>query len=241
MRAVLSPQRADLWLADPDAVSPEREERLLRLLTPEETGRWERFAVPSPKRQHLVARALLRLTLSRYADVAPERWRFVANEHGRPRLDGPEAALGLQFNLSHTDGLVALVVAAQSEIGVDVEDLGRRADMDRLAPAVFAPEEAAAFAAGPAELRRETFFALWTLKEAYVKARGRGIAMGLKTFAFQLDGPSPAVTFGPSCADDPARWRFWRLRPTPRHALALAASAEVAEVRAHWTTFDDAP
>jgi 4'-phosphopantetheinyl transferase len=70
------------------------------------------------------------------------------------------------------------------------------------------------------DAQRTTFFRLWTLKEAFIKATGEGLSRPLDSFSFALDPVS--ITFDPADADDPTRWQFVEQRPTPRHLLALA-------------------
>ncbi|MFD1330382.1 4'-phosphopantetheinyl transferase family protein [Methylopila musalis] len=237
--AALADDRIDLWLAVPSAPGSE-DEADLHLLSDDERERWRRFVAPGARAQFLAARLLLRRTLSRYHAAPPEAWRFAAGAHGRPHVAEPVGA-GLEFNLSHTDGLVALAVSREREVGVDVENVSRVLDTEALAPAVFAPPEAAAFAATAPADRLETFFALWTLKEAYAKARGLGLSLPLDSFAFDLAGAAPALHVTDRCPDDPARWRFWRLRPTPSHALALAAPARMRPPRLIWSDERTAP
>lgn len=223
-RLTLPPGRIDVWLARPDDLDAAQERSCLALLSEEERGRCDRFVASGARLQYLAAHALLRLTLSRYAAVRPEDWTFGANAFGRPHVE-TTAGLGLHFNLSHTDGLVAVAVAADPLIGVDVESMRRAKDLEGLARSVFSGHELAAFSAGPDEAeRRDLFFALWTLKEAYIKARGLGFSLDLDSFAFDVSGPAPSIRFSERCPDDPARWRFWRFRPTPDHFLAIAGS-----------------
>lgn len=193
------------------------------LLSPDEAARGERYLLPKSRLEHLVARALVRTTLSRYADVAPRDWFFRQNQHGRPDVDGPAGAPPLRFNLSHTDGLVACAVVLERELGVDVEDAGRKRSTVEIADRFFAPSEVAALHALPEALQRERFFAYWTLKEAYIKARGMGLAIPLRHFAFELDrGPEVRIGFEPELEDDPETWQFQRARPTERHHAAIA-------------------
>ncbi len=76
----------------------------------------------------------------------------------------------------------------------------------------------------------DTFLSFWTLKEAYVKAIGKGLAQRLASFAFTLE--PLGIGFEEEGADDPARWLFRQFRPTPRHLMALALrTADPAQVR----------
>ena len=107
------------------------------------------------------------------------------NVHGRPEiLDRPAGVPDLRFNLSHTDGLIACAVTIGREVGVDVEHVGRRLTHD-IAGRFFAPREVADLKSLPVAEQPRVFFDYWTLKEAYIKARGFGLALPLGDFAFR--------------------------------------------------------
>src|SRR5262249_31588197 len=195
---------------------------------PDEAARLERFMLAKDRHQGLIARALVRTTLSRYADVRPADWQFTTNRYGRPEIAGP-VDTAFRFNLSHTRGLVACAVAREREVGVDVENVERPGEFVHLAQRFFAPSEAAHVASLPAEQQREVFFDYWTLKESYIKARGMGLALPLADFAFRLDAPV-TITFTGSITDDPASWHFSRLRLSDQHKLALAVRCASEEL-----------
>lgn len=211
------------------------------LLDASERERRARFKAEGAALQHLVGRALVRCSLSRYADVPPTAWRFEPNRYGCPAVAAP-AGTDLVFNLSHTDGLVACAVTRGLAVGVDVERVERRVEVEKLARYSFAPSEAQTLLAAPEEARRELFFAYWTLKEAYIKARGMGLALPLDGFAFDIAGPQPTVAFADTCPDDPQAWLFRRGRPTPEHRLALAVAhgGHDVEIACRWTVPLDA-
>jgi 4'-phosphopantetheinyl transferase len=198
------------------------------LMSPEEAKRHERFMQAKDRHQHLIARALVRTTLSRYAEAPPEAWTFTANRYGRPEIAGP-IRTPLRFNLSHTRGLVVCALAWDREVGVDVENVTRPGDYVHLAQRFFAPSEAAHVASLPAERQRDVFFDYWTLKESYIKARGMGLALPLGDFAFRLDEPV-TITFSGSIVDDPASWTFRRSRLGDQHAIALAVRSGTDEM-----------
>jgi 4'-phosphopantetheinyl transferase len=193
------------------------------LLSPEEHARMARFVFDRDRRVFLLTRALVRTTLSRYAPVAPADWQFIANVHGRPELlDRPSGVPDLRFNISHTDGLIACAVTIGREVGVDVEHINRHLTHD-VAGRYFAPGEVTDLKRLPPEEQQRVFFDYWTLKEAYIKARGFGLALPLGDFAFKLNPPrAPEITFEPSLEDDPATWQFLQEWPTPQHRLGLA-------------------
>ena len=192
--------------------------RYLAALTEEERGRHARMR-PDPRGdEFLVGRALARKALARHVPAAV----FTAGAHGRLEA----AANGVSFNLSHAEGLVVCAVA-DSVVGVDVE----KVDESRTEPAIwenyFAPPEVAALAALPEAQRCERFFRYWTLKEAYIKARGLGLSLPVREFWFELPAGAPIrIAFAPSLADDPGRWQFAQQPLGPDHLLAVALMAE---------------
>lgn len=200
-----------------------KRERYLQLLSPDEHERMARFVFERDRLRFLLTRALVRTTLSRYAPVAPADWHFIANAHGRPEIvDRPAGVPDLRFNLSHTDGLIACAVTIGREVGIDVEHVGRRLTQD-VAARFFAPAEVAHLQSLPADQQEREFFDYWTMKEAYIKARGFGLALPLGDFAFHFapDQP-PTITIEPSLQDDPATWQFQQDWPTPIHRQGLA-------------------
>jgi hypothetical protein len=78
----------------------------------------------------LLSHALLRVALSRYADVPPASWIIAIDRYGRPELAGPGSAHGLRFNLSHAKGLATVAVVASREVGIDVENVTREFSLE---------------------------------------------------------------------------------------------------------------
>jgi 4'-phosphopantetheinyl transferase len=217
--------RVDVWLASLQGVSRDLERRYLRLLSDAERARWQRFAAQDAQLQYLVSRALVRATLSRYANVLEHAWRFETNRYGRPHVSWPQQSREIQFNLSTTTGLVVCAVTTDCDVGIDVENIARILDTDTLAPTVFAAAELADFRRHSPGDRRDRFFAYWTLKEAYIKARGMGLSIPLDAFWFDLGDPSPLLHVTDRCRDDPERWNFRQYAPTAEHRMAVAVAA----------------
>jgi 4'-phosphopantetheinyl transferase len=193
------------------------------ILSSDERERCSRLRLERARHEYLVAHALLRTSLSRYAGISPDEWRFERNRHGRPEIGGPPTAPALRFNLSHTDGLVVCAVARRGAVGIDVEDRFRPMRILQVARRFFAPPEVEALEALPEAEQRPAFFTFWTLKEAYVKAVGVGLSVGLNSFWFHLDDAgTPFISFADPAADR-RRWSFSIFRPTERHVVALAA------------------
>ncbi|MGE3886335.1 MAG: 4'-phosphopantetheinyl transferase superfamily protein [Vicinamibacterales bacterium] len=199
-----------------------RLDRYRALLGPAERERESRFHFDADRERFVIGRALARIQLSRYLGGDPRRWAFVTNAHGRPELVAREGVSTFGFNVSHTRGLVAFAMARTRDVGVDVECIDRALTHD-VADRFFAPAEVAALRALPERDQARVFFDYWTLKEAYIKARGMGLALPLRRFAFRLASPGPpSIAFDPEIDDDAQTWQFAQAWPTGRHRLAVA-------------------
>lgn len=233
------PELVWVWLVDPDACGEGEVAACEALLDDAERARAARLRAASARRSYVVAHALARRSLSRFARVAPRDWRFAIRPGGRPEVGGPEAGAGLRFSLSHTEGLAACAVARGVDVGVDVEAGARLARPLALAERFFAPEEAASLRALPECARREGFLTLWAAKEAVLKARGVGLAGGLAEVRIDLAGAAPALLASGAEDDAGSSWQLVVRRPTARHALALAVRRVAGTARAVEIAFDD--
>jgi 4'-phosphopantetheinyl transferase len=199
---------------------------LLACLSQDERERYARFHFDEDRDIYLVAHALTRRLLAATAHVEAAELRFRATEHGRPEIAGPEPALALRFNLTHTRGLVACGVTRDSDIGVDAERVDRHVQLLGVGRHVFSKREMAGLEALQGEDQRQRFFDLWTLKEAYVKATGKGLGSPLRAITFLPSAVDPVpVHFDPEVSDDPADWCFRRHVPSPNLRLAAALRA----------------
>lgn len=231
MNTSIANEDVHLWLAFPDEIhDPDLMSAYFEMMSPEERTRQQRFRFERHRHQYLVARALVRTTLSRYTGTAPQELRFSLNRYGRPEIDSSSGLLPLRFNLSHTDGLAALVVALADSIGVDVEDTSRERPGIELAHRFFSRSEADSLDALPPSGQQNRFYEYWTLKEAYVKAMGMGLSFPLEQFSFNLEENSPLrLSFGPSLPYQPEDWQFWLLRLSGHHTGALALNRKSLE------------
>ena len=244
---VLDANNVHVWMVQTDSIADRGHdflESLRETLSEDEMERY-RSSLTTPKAREqalsfLVARSLLRCTLSRYCpQVAPKCWRFEVNAYGRPSLcsklqqelseDRSNEALQailrsltkLRFNLSHCAGMVVCAIAYEREVGIDSENVNSKRRITSIARRFFTPSETASLLSVPEHAQPLTFSRLWTLKEAYVKARGLGISgVGLDNFEFKdiasfgLERPTGSLTADLSKAGDAASdWQFVLLDP----------------------------
>lgn len=189
-------------------------------LADEERERASGYPAGPPRRRFLTSRASLRSLLSGYLGVPPGELRLAYGEQGKPALREPETDLA--FNLSHSGDLLLLAFGRGRELGIDVERTGRDVSWERVAGRFFERRELEALRALPAAARRQAFFRGWTRKEAFVKATGRGVTQGLRTFAVSLDPDAAALTWIQD--GDPADWGMADIDAGPGYAAALCAA-----------------
>lgn len=223
---------AHVWLVDQRQVTEELLKIYPEVLSPEEMQRLEQIAHPEIKRAQLISRAAIRYCLSQYEDgVAPHHWQFARGEKGKPCLKQP-APLPLSFNLSHSGHWLTIAIIAGAEIGVDLQEHRETASTLKMAQRYFHPEEVQQLQACACEERRELFYRLWTLKEAFLKARGTGIVTGLEKVHFRF-GPGGAIeaTIAIELNEHSRDWSFSYTHLDKNYSLALAVQSQSSQAR----------
>lgn len=194
-----------------------------QLLTAQDRGRFERFRHETDRLMFLLGRAMAKSMVGRSLGVAASAWEWHEGPHGRPEVRDPGCPV--RFSVAHSAGLVVCAVARDREVGADVEDLQRRPPAPLVVTRYCSPGEAADIHAASQESWPSRFLSYWTLKEAYLKARGLGISVTLSEIEFALNGAEPRIAFHGSLAGTDDRWRFHLERLGDRYLMALAVAA----------------
>ena len=189
---------------------------LTQVLTVDERQRADRFVFGRDRRRFVVTRACLRDLLGRAGDVPATAIRFEYGVHGKPSLVPDMGRPTLHFNVSHSDELALIVLAADRPVGVDLEAIRPLPDLHDIATRYFAAAETSTIVGMPARERELAFFLCWTRKEAFVKARGEGLTLPLDRFRVSCRPGEPArildIDGSPAAA---AEWSIYDLRPAP--------------------------
>lgn len=219
--SILSPKRLEVWHAScadiPADLFSHAEQRIL---SGEERERMHRFRQLPDQQLYLTARLLLRSMLAAFSGVPAAEWRFCFNEHGKPETG--EGFPQIHFNLSHSGGLALCAMHANREVGVDVEPLERRIGPDTAA-SVLSKDEWRIYSQTGEEDKPAVFLRYWVLKEAYLKATGKGLSLPLSDFSFHFDHsdtPRLASANADTVAGDD--WHFFEFQPRPTFAAAAA-------------------
>jgi len=231
----LRPSDIHVWRVELNP-PPALEQRYRMILAEDELVRAGRFHFERDRRRFTTARGALRVILSQYLESNPGQIKFLYEPAGKPYLPGAQNKPDLRFNVSHSGELALIGVCLGQSLGIDIEFKDADHATLEVARRFFAPEEIAAVEAAPAESRGEVFFAIWTMKEAYIKARGEGVALGLATFAVAA-GPARNARLLRSShgVDETKRWKFWTIDAGPAYAAALAAEGDGEQRLSFWT------
>ncbi|WMP19450.1 4'-phosphopantetheinyl transferase family protein [Thiothrix lacustris] len=208
-----------LYWEKPEAISLAKTD----WLNAAEQQRANAFRFRQDRDLYVAAHIFLRQTLSQQADIHPAEWQFVSNAYGKPAITNPGYE-GLQFNLSHTKGLLACTVCQGRSVGIDVERCKPLQHLASLCQSALSPSESADVLSNSThEMQQQRFFTYWTLKEAYIKARGMGLSLPLQEFTFtQASDGQWRLHCEPALHDSGAHWWFLSLPIENSHHLALA-------------------
>lgn len=211
------------WFADLDQfVEPDELSCFQSSLGCEEQSRLQRFRSSRKKRQFLISHGLLRRILSVYLGREPGFWSFEIGEYGKPVLSHEQNELGLVFNLSHSQSRLAIVISRQGQLGVDVEYSSRKREIIRLAHRYFSAAEVAELASCADADREDYFYRYWTLKEAYIKARGKGLAIPLRDFSYSIRPQRPLSLQESATEYQGGIWNLWSLQHGTDYHGAIA-------------------
>jgi 4'-phosphopantetheinyl transferase len=219
---VLDADEIHVWLI-PLPEKAEYPAHLTSIISPEESARAARFMFDRDRARFIVAHAALRAILARYTGQAATDLLLRVAEKGKPYLaEHPR----VRFNLSHSGTFAMAAVALDREVGVDIERIRRERSTTGIAERFFAPAEVRELNAAPEPLRVAAFFACWSRKEAYIKARGLGLSIPLDSFEVSLGEVAELRS-----AEDRERWSMRALEAPDGYAAALVAEGSGWRVR----------
>jgi 4'-phosphopantetheinyl transferase len=230
--------RVQVWTMRIDGVAEKAAARWSDLLDAAERQRASRFVFARNRVEFIAAHALLRATLASEFGAPPGAWDFVADAYGKPAAWVGNAPALLSFNLSHTTGMVGLAAAPEPDraLGFDLENLARNIDLE-VADRYFTPQEVAWLAGLPETERPRGFLRLWTLKEAFIKATGKGLTQDLDSFWF-VPSP-PQIHFTLPLGEDGVDWRFEQ-RVLDGAFVAALGIRHRGPIAVRWTAVDPA-
>jgi 4'-phosphopantetheinyl transferase len=157
-----------------------------KTLSHDELERANKLKFTRDREQFILRRYHLRLILSKYCDCQPHEIMFSYNSYKKPFICLPEFK-EIKFNMSFTYDLMLVGLCKHDDIGIDIEKVHEIRDLENIAAENFSPQELKYF--NSKFDKTNTFFKIWTRKEAFIKAKGKGLYQPLKSFCVDI-GPS---------------------------------------------------
>lgn len=142
-------------------------------LSAEELKRGAHFKASAARDEFLLSRLLLRRILAGHLQRPADHLALACNPYGKPMLDPPGQA-GLEFNISHSHGRLLIAVCQGFPVGIDIEKIDYAIDPILMAQNGLLNEDLEQLQAAAVNDRHDLFFRLWTRREAYLKALGKG-------------------------------------------------------------------
>lgn len=199
-----------------------REAWAVSLLDDSEKARSSRFRSVRARREFVLCRAALRVSLAERLGCPCGRLSFGLLEHGKPFAKFADRSVDIAFNVSHSNGHGLIAITNRACVGVDVEERAQRRDLDGIGSLVYGPEERRLLGTASGRKKVQIFYRLWSMKEALIKALGTGFSLSPSGFEVPqpiLQGERSGIFRFPHLPSQ--TWRILDLGE-PRFAAALA-------------------
>ncbi|MDJ0682158.1 MAG: 4'-phosphopantetheinyl transferase superfamily protein [Xenococcaceae cyanobacterium MO_167.B52] len=226
LNLVLPYDEIHVWRASLD-LAPQSLEELETVLSEDEKLRANRFRFAKHRRRFIAARGILRQLLARYLQISPEEINFTYNPQGKPQLASSFKNIDLQFNISHSEDLALYSFNYGQQIGIDLEYLRENVDYENIAKRFFCDSELELITNCIPEQRQQRFYQLWTAKEAYLKAIGKGLGGGLQTSEIKLNQEDNIYLHSIENKQETAKdWSLYNFIPQTNFVATIALSAK---------------
>lgn len=218
-----------LWIADLKTLRS-HSGKFRSLLSDEEINRLDRLKIINKREEFLCSRGILRVILSKYISENPNEILIYYTPAGKPILSDTE----IQFNISHSGDFIICGISLMNRIGLDIQEIYSISSLDRIINNFFSPAEIHYLRTLPArDLYQEHFFAIWTAKEAYLKAVGDGIQGSFNQLSI-IPESADLQTFRldlPDSKNCDLNWTIKSLKVSQGYSAALAYDGYINELR----------
>ena len=197
------------------------------ILSSDEKARAERFYFEIDRHHYIAGRGILRSLVGGYLDIKPAQIEFVYGQYGKPALRDQT----LEFNLSHSMDMALYIFSLGHKVGIDIEFTHPMPEMDKFAAEHFTPGENKLIHSLPEAQKLDTFFKIWTCKEAFLKANGFGLTIPINQVEISLDVENSAIlNVGAQNKEQTQDWRLELLTPVDGYRAALAVKGFKGQV-----------
>lgn len=212
---------------------PQERERLYPFLSTDEKQRANRYRFDVHRHRFINSRGKLREILAENGKCRPDEINFESGKYGKPYISAPASLKYIHFNASASGPIGAVAISTSTSLGFDLEQVkykkGR--DLDLIVKNEFTIEEYDWYMQYKNTDRSHAFYALWTCKEAYLKALGVGLNKGLDKFSVNLRGNRPLITYTELESNDKSDLFLYQMKLSDDNIACLALAKADCKIR----------
>jgi len=219
-KIVLHNDEIHLWLCNLK-IPKQSISNLRQLLSKDELGKAEKFHFLKDRNSFIVSHASLRIILSKYVKVKPAGIKFILNKYGKPLLYKPNET-SISFNLSHSGDFCLIAINRNDIIGVDIEKINEDFSSLEIAKNYFSKKEYTELFKLPSTKQSKAFFHCWTRKEAFIKAKGKGLSIALDSFDVTIIEKEAKITRIYNDINI-TKWQLYNVEVNDNYCAAIAS------------------
>ena len=223
-QALLDNGSVHIWKIESEKLA-DREDYFYSILSSDENSRARKFHFDKERLRFIVARGGLRLLCAHYLGAGAKEIAFGHNYYGKPFVlnHKTHTASNIQFNVSHSGEYIVIALSQGVPVGIDIEQITNDIEFLEIAQNFFSPVEYAELIKQPVIEQCKAFFHIWTRKEAYIKAKGKGLSIPLDSFDVSIKTLDQSVSLNVGDAKNSENsWSIYDLTLTQGYAAALA-------------------
>ncbi len=218
-------ENVHLWKVD---LRHKMEKEAQQLLNQEEQIKASRLRNVEQQAFAISMRVQLRQLLALYLAVKAKDIQFKKAAFGKPYV----ANVALSFNVSHSGEQALIAISKCKQLGVDIERWRTLDNIEALVRRNFSEQEKKQWLTVAREQREKTFFQIWTSKEAFIKATGRGLGIGVSKCGFELESPH-GMELCPPEYGDASSWQCHSLDVGEKVSAKLIVKASTCDLKTY--------
>lgn len=196
---------------------------LSSILSTDEQARANSYRFEHLKHRYIMGRSALRKLLGRYLNCSPISIRFSYNDYGKPSLSDNNS--DIQFNVSRSQNIMLCAFVLNSEVGIDIEAINPNIDFAAISQSFFSEQERKALHEIDKNAIDRAFFRIWSRKEAYIKALGKGLSYPLQQFSVSLENNSAGIIEYQDLINEDKCWQIYDIEIENDYSAALVIQA----------------
>ena len=199
-------------------------------LSEDEKERADKLKVKQKRKQFIVSRSVLRKLISNCIDKNYDEIKFYYAEHDKPFIKEKHNNKTIKFNISHSEDYILIALTLENRVGIDIEKINKKIDAESLSKRFFSQNEYEYLKSIEINKKLDAFYTIWTKKEAFIKATGKGVAFGLDKFSVTSDKQIISKIDIGNEINSIEEWFCFELMPVDEYKTALVTDVKDVEL-----------